>query len=184
MRALLILSALAVVACGNAAPEREPQSASGVHKATTQVKTGSDGLTVEQRNVADRLRADNEPGSIKHLYVISAYSGQVLIYSTVKGKVTSSGKRLTPEHVHTQDPYQASTYGIPINISGSRQLTGEVLGDDGAYGSSVPYIFWFDTRGIYHQHYVEGGQIVHISSQPLNVPHVVLNMETSATKEP
>lgn len=182
MRAIFAVAVFALAACGTSEPMQEPVSTSGVHKATTSVKTGSDGMTVEQRNVVDRLKADNEPGSIKHLYVISAYSGQVLIYSTVRGKVTSSGKRLTPEHVHTQDPYQAGRYGIPIEIGGRYQLTPEVLGDDGTYGASVPYIFWFDVRGIYHQHYVEGGQIVHVSSQPLNVPHVVLNMETASPK--
>lgn len=54
--------------------------------------------------------------------------------------------------------------------------TNEVLEDDGTYGDSVPYIFWFDA-GVYHQHYVEGGQIIHISDQPLAVKSIVLNME-------
>lgn len=62
----------------------------------------------------------------KHLYIISACSGQVIFYSSVYGKVTT-------------------------------------------YGSSVPYIFWWDTNGIYHQHYISGGQIVHISDQPIEV---------------
>lgn len=48
--------------------------------------------------------------------------------------------------------------------------------DDGTYGSFVEYWHWWDTRGIYHQHYVEGGQIVHISDQPLSVKGVVINM--------
>jgi hypothetical protein len=65
-------------------------------------QTGTDGLTVEQRNIRDRLKIDNLPGSIKHLYVISAYSGQVLLYSTVRGKITSGGKRLTPSMVAVQ----------------------------------------------------------------------------------
>lgn len=170
----LAAAALFTVAC-DIQPTAAPQSSSGVSKAEVHVKTGSDGLTVEQRNVRDRLTADNAPGSIKHLYVLSAYSGQVLIYSTVRGKVTSSSKRLTPVTVATS----AGEYmrGIPITIGGRELATGEVLEDDGTYGSSVPYIFWFDAKGVYHQHYVEGGQIVHVSDQPLAVKSVVLNME-------
>lgn len=155
-----------------------PSSASGVQKTSVRVATGSDGLTVEQRNVRDRLTADNRPGSIKHLYVISAYSGQVLVYSTVRGKVTSSGKRLTPVTVSTSQPNNSSYDGIPINIGGMPLRTGEVLGDDGTYGDSVPYIYWFDAKGAYHQHYIDGGQIVHISDQPLAVKSVVINMES------
>lgn len=74
-------------------------SDSGIKKATVKVLTDAEGYSIEQRNVMTRLERDNKPGSIKHLYVISAMSGQVLLYSTVKGKVTSSGKRLTPNSV-------------------------------------------------------------------------------------
>ena len=139
----------------------DSKSASGLSEAGVSVQTGSDGLSVEQRNIHDRLVIDNKIGSIKHLYVISAYSGQVLIYSTVKGKVTSSGKRLHPS---TTSRYQEN-------------YSQEVLGDDGSYGTSVDYIYWWDTKGIYHQHYVQGGQIVHISDQPLAVKSIVINME-------
>lgn len=153
-------------------------SSSGLSRATVSVQPGSDGLSVEQRNVRDRLVADNKPGSIKHLYVISAYSGQVLIYSTVRGKVTSSGKRLTPEHIEGLYNSDSNSFGVPIG--GYTAYTKEVLGDDGTYGASVPYIYWFDAKGAYHQHYVEGGQIIHISDAPLAVKSVILNMEQGA----
>lgn len=146
---------------------------SGILKVTTSVRAGSDGFTIEQRNVRDRLRADNQPGSIKHLYVISAYSGQVLIYSTVRGKVTSSGKRLSPKTIVVGSSGDYKRDGYDFN----GHSTSEVLEDDGTYGDSVPYVYWFDAKGAYHQHYIEGGQIVHISDQPIAVKSVVLNME-------
>lgn len=153
------------------------QSASGVGKANATVRAGADGLTIEQRNIKERVEDDNKPGSIKHFYVISAYSGQVIIYSTVAGKVTSSGKRLTPTSVETGNSSGGTVYGgFSVPISNSTQTTTEVLGDDGAYGSSVPYIYWRDTKGAYHQHYIEGGQIVHVSDQPLAVKSIVINM--------
>lgn len=157
-----------------------PQSASGVHKADAKVVTGADGLTVEQRNIKGRLEEDNKPGSIKHLYIISPYSGQVILYSTVKGKVTSGGKRLTPDTI--SDIYRVSKDNVPssgfgIQIGDTTAITKEVLQDDGTYGHSGDYLYWWDVRGVYHQHYLTGGQIVTISSQPLPVKSVTINLE-------
>jgi hypothetical protein len=148
-----------------------PKSASGVSKANVKVQVDENGNSVEQNNIIERLRRDNLPGSIKHLYVISAYSGQVIIYSTVKGKVTSSSKRLTPGNVSNE-------LGFRVDIDNESFHTKEVLGDDGSYGSSDPYIYWFDVKGVYHQHYLSGGQIVHISDQPIAVKSVIINMES------
>ena len=102
LKAVALISLLALYPVTNSGCEGEnstPVSSSGVAKATVKVPLGPDGLTAEQRNVEDRLKRDNEPGSIKHLYVISSMTGDVLIYSTVKGKVTSGGKRLTPTSI-------------------------------------------------------------------------------------
>lgn len=159
--------------CNNAT---EAASASGVHRANVEVSTGSDGLTVEQRNIKDRLAIDNKPGSLKHLYVISSVSGQVILYSTVRGKVTSGNKRLTPKTVFV-GYYQSETYGgFTIPIAGTAKVTGEVLGDDGAYGDSGDYLFWFDAAGRYHQQYTDGC-IIHVSDQPIPAKAVTINLE-------
>ena len=155
------------------------QSVSGTRMAVAgKIKTNSSGLTVEQQNIQDRNQMDNQPGSIKHLYVVSAYSGQVLIYSTVRGKVTSSGKRLTPDRINNESG------GFEIKIGGNEFLTNEILGEDGTYGSSIPYIFWWDSKGIYHQHFPEGGQIIHVSDQPIAIKGVIINMEVSVKDSP
>jgi hypothetical protein len=176
----VVFLAMLLTACFDV-PASQPTSHSGVKKATAAVQTGTDGLTTEQRNVRDRLAADNKPGSIKHLYVISAYSGQVVMYSTVRGKVTSSGKRLSPVTVAAADgQYVGGGHnGIPVSIGGNTKYTGEVLQDDGTYGSSVEYLYWWDTAGRYHQHYVSGGQILHISDQPIATKSIILNLEHS-----
>lgn len=169
-----------VLCCGvdgnGGCPTRSPTAASGVQQARATVKTGADGLTVEQRNVKKRYDLENVPGSIKHLYVISAYSGQVLIYSTVQGKVTSSGKRLSPYSVVDNGTCMAES-GFDVDISGMHKRTAEVLQDDGTYGGSIEYLYWFDSQDRFHQHYLAGGQIVHLSDQPLAVKSVILNME-------
>ena len=173
--AVMILVVMVLTGCID--QNATPASTSGVTKAQAQVTVGADGLTVEQKNVKERLQEDNKPGSIKHLYVISAYSGQVIIYSTVRGKVTSSGKRLTPNTVASVGEYPD---GFDIVIGGVTKNTEEVLQDDGTYGHSGEYLYWWDTKGVYHQHYIAGGQIVHVSNQPLAVKSVIINM--AATK--
>lgn len=160
---------------------QEPDSTTGVQKVTAAVEVQSSGMTVEQENIKRRLEAENMPGAIKHLYIISAYSGQVIMYSTVQGKVTSSGKRLTPYSVHVQDgEYVDSDYrGFPVDFGNSvKRRTGEVLQDDGTYGSSISYLYWWDVQDRYHQHYVSGGQIVHVSDAPLpGVTGIIINVE-------
>jgi hypothetical protein len=152
-------------------------STSGVSKATiASVQTNPDGLTVEQDHVQRRIKEDNKPGAIKHLYIISAFSGDVMLYSTVEGKVTSSGKRLSPSTAKSSSGYGA----FEVRLSPTQSFnTDEVLGDDGTYGSSNEYIFWWDSKGIYHQQYITGGMIVHVSSQPIAVKSVILNLESS-----
>ena len=179
MKKLITILSLLIL-CGNQScnSNATPKSTSGVTKTVASVKTGTDGLTVEQRNVKKRLLKDNIPGSVKHLYVVSAYSGDVIIYSTVKGKVTSSGKRLSPTSVASGE----HSWGIPIQIGDRKLRTTEVLQDDGTYGSSIPYVYWFDQRDVYHQHYVSGGQILHVSDKPLTVGKIILNMELTPTQ--
>ncbi len=169
----LITAAILAATLTSCSPKVE--SASGAERKVVQVQTDSQGWTVEQKNIADRLKIDNQPGSIKHLYIISPYSGQVLIYSTVKGKVSSSGKRLTPTSVAASDAEFSG--GIRIDLNGQKYMTSEVLQDDGTYGSSSEYLFWFDSRGKYHQHYPTGGQIIHVSDYPIAVKEVSINLE-------
>jgi hypothetical protein len=152
----------------------QQSSASGVEATSVAVPTQSNGLTVEQQNVRDRLIMDNKPGSIKHLYVISAMSGDVLLYSTVRGKVTSSGKRLSPYAING---YEGGGFAVPGLSNGQYTVrTTEVLEDDGTYGSSIDYLYWWDAKGVYHQQYVTGGEIIHISDQPLRVSKVLINL--------
>lgn len=177
MLGLLVISVLA--ACNGITESGVTQSNSGVTQASVKVATDLSGKTVEQNNIINRLTEDNKPGAIKHLYLISAYSGDVILYSTVKGKVTSSGKRLTPITVAANDgQYVSSSHqGFLVDVGGLQMRTGEVLQDDGTYGSSVEYIYWWDSKGVYHQQYITGGMILHVSSQPISVKKVIINIE-------
>jgi hypothetical protein len=176
---ILCISLLAMFSLGADGCDGERKAAvsdSGVSKTSVKVPTQANGLTTEQQNVRDRLVEDNKPGAIKHLYIISAYSGQVIIYSTVRGKITSSGKRLSPTSVVVGTSGEYRRPGFDFN----GYVTAEVLQDDGTYGSSVEYLFFWDSKGAYHQHFVSGGQIVHVSDQPLSVKSIIINVETSS----
>ena len=138
----------------------------------------ANGATVEQMNISNRVTEDNKPGAIKHLYIISPYSGQVILYSTVRGKVTSSGKRNEPSTVTQFGAAGATNYGVSFKSDdGTTYWTNEFRQEDGTYGGSAPYIFWWDTRGKYHQHFTLGAEIIHISDAPLPVKSVIINVE-------
>ena len=160
--ATVVALMISLSSCGE---RKEESTSTGIKKVDANISTGSDGRTTEQRNIVKRLETDNKVGSIKHLYVVSAYSGDVIIYSTVDGKVTSGGKRLSNT--------------VRVDNSANGKITVPTIQDDGTYGTSMNYLYWFDAKGVYHQHYVTGGQIVHISDRPIAVKSVIINMEVS-----
>lgn len=178
----LVAAVVSLSACSMPEGTVKQEAASGVQQASVKVQAGSDGMTAEQRNVRDRVVNDNRVGAIKHLYLISAYSGQVILYSTVKGKVTSSGKRLTPTSVSTACD-RTWCGGMETQIGNHTYNTSEVLQDDGTYGSSVEYVYWWDTKGNYHQQYITGGMILHISDVPLAVKSVTIRVDQAADEK-
>ena len=173
---LMLCAATFITMTSESGCNDEAKSTSGIKKQTTTITTALNGNTIEQNAVIDRLKEDNKPASIKHLYVISAYSGEVLIYSTVKGKVTSSGKRLSPSTIND------GSLGFRVDFGDDIHYTNEVLSDDGTYGSSAEYIYWWDSKNIYHQQFVTGGMILHISNEPIAVKSVTMNFETNTVK--
>lgn len=171
---------LGIVLCSTIAGcdsrDSQASSNSGVIQAKPVVALLSNGLTIEQDNVRRRLEHDSKPGVIKHLYIISPFTGDVLIYSTVKGKVTSGGKRLSPYNVSGYYNSAGNFWqGNSVKIGDKEYRTDEVLQDDGTYGGSSEYIYWWDANDVYHQQLVGGG-IIHISDQPLHISHALIEI--------
>jgi len=127
---LLFFALIALFSSCDTVPNQQ-QSDSGVQKASIKVETDDKGTTAEQRNIMERLKRDNEVGSIKHLYIISSYTGDVMEYSTVVGKVTSGGKRLSPKTVIGDDNHSATARFNHVELNGRDYLTNEVLDDGG-----------------------------------------------------
>lgn len=164
-----------------------PTSSSGVEKATVKVQTDLQGHTTEQNNIMERYKRDNTPGAVKYLYLISPFTGSVILSSTVQGKVTSSGKRLTPTSINEEwNGVETNTDalhwgGDPVQVNGRTVLTNELIQDDGTYGSSIEYLYWIDVRGVYHQEYAHGLD-VHISDQPIHFKGVSLDLDVLESK--
>lgn len=183
MKNVIMLVSLMLFGCVEQKAE-PPVSTSGVQKMTVHVDTNEAGHSVEQENIARRYKMDNTPGSVKWLYIISPMSGDVLLASSVQGKVTSSGKRLTPKTVAAGEYYNTGTYGYgqAVTIGNQTFHTPEVIQDDGTYGDSGEYLFWWDQKDQYHQQYVTAGVMVHISDKPMHWPKVIMNMDVAAEK--
>lgn len=155
----------------------EQTSDSGVKKAHLEkVQTDQNGNTIEQWAIKERIKRDNQPGAVKYLYIISCFSGDVLEYSTVKGKVVSSNKRITPKTVVGDASEIGSSYNS-VTINGREYITDEVLDENGTYGDSGNYLYWFDTNGNQHQYYPSGGTYLHISDRPLKINKPKFSLE-------
>ncbi len=155
---LLIVFSTAMSGCiGNdRAPAAPPKSDSGVSKVTVKVTQNvkdSDGImkTSEQYLIGKKLTLDNRVGIQKYVYIIGM-NGQVNQKYVIQYKSVSSGKRLTPRTVAAGVAGSGggwSVFGIPIVIGGESQRSPEVPEDDGTFGDSIPYQYFFTTAGNY-----------------------------------
>jgi hypothetical protein len=159
----------------------QQKSDSGVEKASVKIKTDANGQTIEQKNIIERLQRDNDLGSLKNLYVISSFSGDVMEYSTVKGKVTSGGKRLSPKTVNGSTNVGIGNINY-TKINSETFSTDEVLDDGGSYGESMSYVYWFDAQDNYHQYFPSGGTYLHISDKPLRIKKSNMTFEIEQSK--
>jgi len=110
-------------------------------------------------NIKRRLELTSKPGAIGYIVLLNE-AGQPILYTGVKGKVTSSGKRLT-------SPQQ----GVSIRCGDfCSEALGDGPSDEGTYGSSDPYVFFWDTNGVYHQwsgRYLYSDKPIRLRVEPL-----------------
>lgn len=170
---IVALIALTSLCTANLWGNDVPQSVSGVQMAKTPVLKidPSTGLAYgDQSAIWNRIIHDNMPDAIKYLYVLG-FNGQVIYHDTVKGKVTSSGKRLNPRTLDT-------TGNTPGMWVGSDYYhTPELMEADGTFGDSAPYLFYWDTKGNYKQIFLTGSATIIVSDQPETFNQVTLMSE-------
>ncbi len=180
---ILVVALIATISFCNAGEGYKPESPLDSVWLDLKIPKQANGYYAEQNNIMDRIKEDNRPGMIQYFYSISPLTGDVLIYSTVKGKVTSSHKRLYPTTLAGSS--EATGHDVTwFVVDGTPYNTPEVFGYDGTYGDSAEYIFWTDVKGNRHQHFMGGGDIIHISSQPLAVKKAIINLDLTNSQGP
>lgn len=116
----------------------------------------------EIENIKRRLELTSKPGQLGFVMLLNEM-GQPILYEGVKGKITSSGKRLTPAD-------RAQTWN-----NGNGGYAGVVraeASDEGTYGSSDPYIYYWNVDGAYRQwsgKYLYSDQPMRLRQDPLIV---------------
>lgn len=137
----IILSILSLVACevrtkGPIAKQTQSEKA---QEAANSISFTSN---AEIENIKSRLELTSDPGLTGFILLMNE-AGQPIMYTGVVGKVTSGGKRLTPPIKE----WRIKSEGSSIYEG----ALGAAPSDEGTWGSSSPYIFFWTTSGQYIQ---------------------------------
>lgn len=116
---------------------QKEQQAAAAKKAAESVKIVSN---AEIDNIKKRIELVSKPGLLGYITLLNE-AGQPIFYTAVKGKITSSGKRLTPK-VKQWKIDRGNWNGTAL---------GPAPSDEGTWGSSSPYIFFWTPGGQYFQ---------------------------------
>jgi hypothetical protein len=156
---ILVALALGVAACtpqpGAEAPAKKSQSQKAAEAANSIQFTEN----AEIDNIKKRLELTSQPGLLGFLAVINA-AGAPVMYTCVKGKITSGGKRLTA-------PWKF-THGDKGEFSGD--FVTPSPSDEGTWGSSNPYVYWWTCNDQYIQttgDYIYSDKPFRLTNQPL-----------------
>lgn len=110
----------------------------------------------EIENIKRRLTLTADPGKLGFVLLMNQ-AGQPIIYEGVKGKITSGGKRLTRADE------------VPNCYEGRCPVRG-AASDEGTYGHSGEYIFYWNVDGVYRQWngpYLYSDQPIRLRVDPL-----------------
>lgn len=148
-----------------------------IANAAPTISKNADGTTLEQDQIRAYRSTFSDPKSVKHLYVFND-QGACVFYDTVRGKVTSGGKRLRPKTVAATDGSHvgAQHYGIPVQIDGKWRRTSEVPSFDGTFGSSEAYIYWRNTAGQFRKLSLGAGMSTITTTAPMRTIKAVVDI--------
>ncbi|HCQ31562.1 TPA: hypothetical protein DIU27_04240 [Candidatus Collierbacteria bacterium] len=168
---LVILLSLSFVlfSCGTPAGQGSTGGSTQVQELGFKVPKNAQGHTAEQQNIIDRIKVTTDPTKVLWIHLISL-NGQIVLRTPVAGKVTSSGKRLEPTTVTSASGSYVPRFVVK-DASGAEQwyYTEELLQPDGTFGSSDPYIYWFDPMHRYHQWGTAGGLGYLLTDYPIDL---------------
>lgn len=164
MRKLAIVAALAAISLTTAAcDEGPPKPVTAKQNEANKNQVAADSIVftenAERDNIVKRIKLTSNPGQIGYV-ALTNMAGRPIAYYGVQGKITSSGKRLTA-------PWQ----GVRADC-GEFSCDGfvDAPSDDGTWGSSDAYIYFWTTDGQYVQwsgEYIYSDQPFRLAEKPL-----------------
>lgn len=134
----ILIAALAIATSltgclGDTPPATKNQQAAVAQQAANSIAFTEN---AEIENIKRRLELTSRVGALGYIVLLNE-SGQPIYYAAVKGKVTSGSKRLTePDRTHS------TLEKLVIRAAPS---------DEGTYGSSGEYVFFWTQSGQYIQ---------------------------------
>lgn len=159
---LVILCALA--GCDDPAPTNKQVESQKAMQAANSIKFTEN---AEIENIKHRLELTANPGLLGFILLLNE-AGQPILYEGVRGKITSSTKRLTPPDYHSAE-------GL-----GNNNYVRAAASDEGTFGTSDPYIYYWNTDGVYRQwsgKYLYSDQPIRLRVEPL-----IVNVQSTAAK--
>ena len=164
LAAIMVILLMGIMGCYEYAPQT---SSTGIaQKAPTALAN-----SVEQDNINNRLQIMNKASTTLFFYGLSD-NGVVIFRSVVKGKVTSSGKRLEPVSTNGNNYALNNNYYCP-STGANGWCSNELLQADGTFGSSDNYVYWFDFEGNYFQW---NGYYI-LTTKALSLPNPTINFQ-------
>jgi hypothetical protein len=161
--AVAAIASLGLAACGEV-PVNETAKDVQAQRAAAAANSIQFTENAEIENIKRRLELTSNPGQIGFVLLMNEM-GQPVAYMSVKGKVTSGGKRLTMPQVVKCLEYIGNS-GCTWTVTGGPS-------DEGTYGHSAEYVYFWTTEGQYVQW---NGKYLY-SDKPLrtSVPPLVVN---------
>lgn len=164
---VFLASTLLLSACGELPAPPQENKLNQSNKAAAAAASIKFSENAEIENIKRRLELTSNPGQLGFILLLNE-TGQPVAYLSVKGKITSGSKRLTSS--------QQIVYA-DCGEFGCDQIR-EAPSDEGTFGSSDPYIFWFGTDGAYHQwngKYLYSDKPFRVSIKPLVVDSATIS---------
>lgn len=135
----LLVIVFVVVGC-NEKQSKKPKKVTQSQKASEAANSITFTENAEIDNIKARLELTSNPGLTGFVLLMNE-AGQPIMYTGVKGKITSGSKRLTKGQRLVKGD-RGNSYGHFVMKTPS---------DEGTWGSSSPYVYFWTTNGQYIQ---------------------------------
>jgi hypothetical protein len=173
----LLASMVALSACNQSGAQVPSVKREQSKKAIEAAQSLSFTDNAEIDNIKKRIENTSKPGQLGFIILLNS-AGQPILYEGVVGKVTSGSKRLTPPTDIVRRSAKMDTDAF---------LAVPAPSDEGTYGSSGEYIFYWNTDGVYRQwngSYLYSDQPLRLSVEPLVVNVAPVEQPVSVVPAP